>query len=76
MEQKMPKKSRKQAKKNQYLKYNITIKYALSNEITFVFCRTGTKPKREKKNISKSFNISLKHNGQKKILEKKKYPKT
>ena len=77
MEQKMPKKSRKQAKrkkKNQYLKYNITIKYALSNEITFVFVEL-VQNRKEKKDISKSFNISLKHNGQKKILEKK-YPKT
>ena len=77
MEQKMPKKSRKQAKrkkKNQYLKYNITIKYALLNEIRFVFFEL-VQNRKEKINISKYFNISIKHNVQKKNLDQFFFPK-
>ena len=77
MEQKMPKKSRKQAKrkKNQYLKYNITI---FLNEITFFFVEVVQKPKREKKNrYLKIFQNKFKNTmARKKLWIKKKYPKT
>ena len=62
MEQKMPKKSRKQAKRKK--KSLPKIQYYSFKRNHVRFCRTGTKPKREK---------YLKV--QKKILDKKNIPK-
>ena len=60
MEQKMPKKSRKQAKRKKKSIPKIQYYYFFKRDHVF-FCRSGTKTEKRKKiDISKSFKISLK----------------